>query len=105
MPKIKPTKQTLKLVEALKKRGLNIETEHWDGHKHIDVYIPEAKMYIEIDGLQHYTDPKQIIADLNRDHYSDDAKFFTKHISNQLIEAYSEEIADAIAEIVEVCKK
>ena len=105
MPNVKPTKQTLKLVEALKKRGLNIKTEHWDGHKHIDIYIPEAKMYIEVDGLQHYTNAKQIITDLRRDHYSDDAEFSTKHISNQLIESYSEEIADAIAKIVKVFKK
>lgn len=105
MPNIRSTKQTLKLAKALENRGIKVKCAHWDGHKHIDICIPEARIYIEVDGLHHYTDPKQIIADLNRDHYSDDAEFFTKHISNQLIETHSEEIADAIAQIVKNCKK
>jgi len=102
MSKKIPTLQTIMLVNALKKRGVKVETEHWDGHKHVDIFIPEAQLYIEIDGIQHYTDPKQIVSDLMRDHHSDDDKFFTKHISNQLIEKFPEEIADAIAQIVKV---
>ena len=95
-----PTKQALNLITALKKRGIEIKSEYSDGHKHVDLYIPEAKIYIEIDGLQHYTDPKLFVADLFRDHYSNNDKIFTKHISNQLIETHLEEIADAIAQIV-----
>lgn len=95
-----PTKQALALAQALEKRGVKVETEHFDGHKHVDIFIPEAKLYIEIDGLQHYTDPKQIIADLMHDHYSDDGAFSTKRFSNQLIDNYLDPIADAIALIV-----
>ena len=94
------TKQTIVLVEALKKRGVHVTTEHWDGHKHVDIFIPAVGMYIEIDGLPHYTSPKQIISDFQRDHFSDTEGFVTKHIPNKLIETHLEEMADAIAEIV-----
>lgn len=104
MPNITPTKQALALANALKKRGLEVLTEYWDGYKHVDLFIPSAKLYIEIDGLQHYTDPKQFKADLDRDHYSDDDKFFTKHISNQLIDSHLEEIADAITKVASIQK-
>jgi very-short-patch-repair endonuclease len=79
---------------------MKVELEHWDGHKHVDIFIPEAKLYIEIDGLQHYVDPIQFKADLTRDHYSDEDKFFTKHISNQLIETHCVEIADTITYLI-----
>ncbi len=39
------------------------------------------------------------MSDLARDHYSSDGKFFTKHISNQLIETHLDGIADAITEV------
>ena len=100
MQKNIPTKQAISLAFALRKRGVRLITEHYDGHKTIDIFIPKARLYIEIDGLQHYTNPEQFIADLKRDHYSDDEKFFTKHISNQLIETHLEEITEAIYQIV-----
>ena len=97
-----PTPQAAALIEALQKRGLKVEAEHWDGHKTVDLCLPEANLYIEVDGLQHYTEPKQFMADLLRDHYSDDEKFLTKHISNQLIETHLEGIADAILEVAKI---
>jgi very-short-patch-repair endonuclease len=95
-----PTKHVLALSDALQKRGVVVELEHWDGHKHVDMYFPDAKIYIEIDGLQHYTDPKQFSADLMRDHYSGSESYFTKHISNQLVETHLDQIADSIAQVV-----
>jgi very-short-patch-repair endonuclease len=95
-----PTPQTNRLVEALRSRGIETKTEHWDGHKHIDIYIPENGMYIEVEGLQHFTSPEQIIADLKRDYYSDSENHFTFRITNQLIETHLEEIADAVAQVV-----
>lgn len=97
-----PTKQAAALITALENRGLKVEAEHWDGHKTVDIYLPEASLYIEVDGLQHYTEPKQFMADLLRDHYSDDDKFLTKHISNQLIETHLEEIADAVTQVAKL---
>ena len=94
------TKQALLLMEALQKRGVIVEAEHWDGHKHIDIYIPHVDMYIEVDGLYHYTHPDQIMRDFNRNHYSDGDGFDTMHIPNELIETHLEEIANAIANVV-----
>jgi very-short-patch-repair endonuclease len=95
----KPTKQVLMLVEALKQRGVILEVEKWDGHKHIDIYIPNDNLYIEVDGVPHATNVKQIIADFNRDYFSFKEGFFTKHITNELIEAHLDKIADAIAQV------
>ena len=89
------------LVEALQKRGVELEVEHWDGHKHVDIYIPKDKLYIEIDGAPHYTRPDKIIADFNRDYFSFKEGFFTKHITNEAIDSHLEEIAEAIANVVQ----
>lgn len=100
MPNITPTKQTLLLIEALKRGGVDVKQEHWDGHKHIDIAILDSKIYIEIDGLHHYTSPEQIKADFKREHYSDENGFDTIHIPNPLIETHLEEISKAIIDIV-----
>jgi len=94
-----PTQQVLDLIGALKKRGINAEHEYSDGHKHVDIFIPDAKIYIEVDGLQHFTNPKRIISDFKRDHYSDTEGIPTLRITNQLVETHLDEIADAIAEV------
>ena len=96
----KTTKQTTLLAIALEERGIRVKLEHWDGHKHVDIFIPAVGMYIEVDGMPHYTSPKQIIQDLQRDHFSNDDGFFTKHIPNELIETHLKEIADAIETVV-----
>ena len=100
MPNITPTKQVQQLADALRKRGVELEIEHWDGYKHIDIYIPKDKLYIEVDGPRHYTDHVRFVADLNRDYFSFKDGFFTKRITNELIDDHLEEIADAIAYIV-----
>lgn len=99
--KPKPTKQVLMLADALRKRNVVLEVEHPDGHKHVDIYIPADKLYIEVDGVPHATKVKQIIADFNRDYFSHKEGFFTKHITNELIMNHLEEIADAIAKVAE----
>lgn len=101
MPNITPTKHTQLLVDALLKRGVELEVEHWDGHKHIDIYIPKDNLYIEVDGIHHITNPKTIISDLNRDYFSFKDGFFTKHITNEAIETNLDEIADAIANVAQ----
>ncbi len=101
MPNITPTKQVLKLADALTKRGVEFQMEYWDGHKHIDIYIPKDNLYIEVDGVHHVTNHKQIIADFNRDYFSFKDGYFTKRITNELIDEHAEEIADAIAHIAE----
>ena len=89
------------LAGALKQRGVVFELEHWDGHKHVDIYIPNDNLYIEVDGLPHSTNVKQIISDFNRDYFSFKNNFFTKHITNEAIENHLDEIANAIAKVAE----
>ncbi len=101
MPNIIPTAHCQKLIDALLQRGVELKPEYWDGHKHVDIYIPKDSIYIEVDGVHHVTDPKTIISDLNRDYYSFKDKFFTKHITNEAIDTNLDEIAEAIAHISE----
>jgi len=89
-----------KMIRALEKRGIEVISEHYDGHKNIDIFLPDVKIAIEIDGLQHVEDPKQIIADFSREHYSDQNNIHTMHIVNSVVDKHSEEIADALAIIV-----
>lgn len=99
MPNNTPTTHEVKLIEALRKRGVELEVHHWDGHKHVDIYIPKDNLYIEVDGMSHITRPERIISDLNRDYFSFKEGFFTKHVTNEAIDTHLNEIADAIARV------
>lgn len=95
------TKQAKLLYDALIKKGISAESEYWDGHKHVDIIISSANIVIEVDGLHHFTDPKQIEADFKRSHYSDLKKRFdTIHIPNLAIEKHLDKIVSAIVKIV-----
>lgn len=101
MPSQNMTKQVEKLYQALLTASVRVTPEYWDGHKHIDLAILEAKLYIEVDGLQHLTDPKQILADFDREHYSDVEGFNTIHISNLVIESHLSDVVKAICAVIE----
>lgn len=101
MPNNIPTEHELKLTEALRRRGVELELHHYDGHKHVDIFIPKDNLYIEVDGMHHITRPDRIISDFNRDYFSFKEGFFTKHITNEAIDTHLDEIADAIAKITE----
>jgi very-short-patch-repair endonuclease len=94
----KPTKEALDLKHALEKLGIRVLAEVDDGHKHIDLTIPSARINIEVDGCQHFTDPYQILSDLKRNHYSDNLGYDTIHIPNKLIHENLGGIASALAE-------
>lgn len=100
MPNINPTKYSKDLADALRLRGLNVEEEHWDGHKHVDIFIPSASIYIEVDGLQHFTNPDRIEADFKRNYFSDWNNVNTIHIPNELIIEHLDSISNAIVEVV-----
>lgn len=97
--------QAKSLYEALCKRGVDAILEHSDGHKTVDIAILSAHMYIEVDGIQHFTDPVQIMRDFNRNHFSDGDDFRTFYVTNQIIETHLNEVADAIVAVVENLKK
>jgi very-short-patch-repair endonuclease len=100
-----PTKEAWDLKEALEKRGVRVLMELHDGYKHIDIAIPGAKINVEVDGIQHLTNPKQILADLNRGYYSHKNGYNTMHIPNEMIRLHLEEISEALAEASRIKEK
>ncbi len=78
--------------------------EFFDGYKHVDLFLPEAKINVEVDGDQHLINAEQIIRDFSREYYSERAGYHTLHIPNAEALSYCEKIADALKEIVLMCK-
>ena len=99
---IKPTKEAADLKHELEKLKVKVYAELSDGYKHIDIAIPKAKLNVEVDGIQHLTDPKQIVADLARGHYSKGRGYDTMHIPNEMIRAHLKEIAKGLAEAAKI---
>lgn len=93
-----PTKEAADLRDELKKRGVKVYVELNDGYKHVDLALPNAKLNVEVDGVQHLTNPHQIVTDLNRGYYSNKLGYSTMHIPNEMIRLHLKEIADALAE-------
>lgn len=93
-----PTQEEIDLKKALENLGVRVLSQVPDGHKHIDLAIPDARINIEVDGPKHLTDPNQIVKDLLRSHYSDDLGYFTIHIPNEYIHSDLEKISIALAE-------
>jgi very-short-patch-repair endonuclease len=97
--KPKSTPQALKLIAALRARGIKCEPEGDDNYKHVDIEIEWAGMYIEIDGSQHRYTAKQMYSDIQRDEYSSDDGYVTRRFSNYDIDYHCDKVADAIAEV------
>lgn len=87
------TAENLTLYFALKQRGVPASIEHYDGHKHIDIVIHEAKVHIEVDGRQHFNH-KQALSDLKRTYYSFLEGYFTLRIPNTLVHEHLDETAE-----------
>lgn len=96
------TYETIRLYFALKARGVSAELEKFDGYKHIDIAIVEAKVNIEVDGGHHIFSNKQALADLKRTFYSFQKGFLTLRIPNSLVydEDDLEETADYIVDFL-----
>ncbi|MBN1176033.1 DUF559 domain-containing protein [Candidatus Woesearchaeota archaeon] len=97
----KASPEAKKLWQALRKKGFRAFYEKWDGHKTIDIAIPEVKMNIEVDGGQHNFNPKQALADLKRTYYSFNKGYFTLRIPNSLIRNHFDEALNLIVEILD----
>lgn len=93
-----PTPETIELKEALENLGVEVKLEAFDGFKHVDIEIAKAKLDIEVDGVYHLTNPKQILSDLNRSYYSHKDGFNTIHIPNEMVRKYLKEISEGLAE-------
>ena len=103
--KRRPTQEEIALKIALERHGLRVLSQVADGHKHIDLTIPSARINIEVDGKQHFTNPHQIIADMKRAYYSDALGYETVHITNEYIHSDLEKIAKALAEAAVIREK
>lgn len=94
------THEAILLMDALEKRGVKVEKEYFTGHMHVDLYLPEAKINVEVDGLQHLTDPQQIESDFNREYHSERHGYHTLHIPNPLVREHLSEIVEALVKVV-----
>lgn len=79
-----------------KKYNWRVSRNKWDGYKHIDIAIPEAKVNLEIDGAQHSFDKIQALSDLKRTYYSFKKGWVTIRIPNELARNFPEETAKFI---------
>lgn len=93
---IKATGQALDLYFALRRRGVPAQLEKWDGYKTIDIAIPECKVNIEVDGIQHNYSSHQALSDLKRTYFSFLKGYLTLRIPNSLIEYNLDETAEYI---------
>ena len=100
MARVESTEQVAKLYLALRDRGVPAEMEKFDGHKTIDIAIPEARVNIEVDGGQHNWSSSQALSDLRRTYYSFQKGYLTLRIPNTLVNHYLEETADMIEGIL-----
>lgn len=92
------TLETIRLYFELKKRGVPAEMEKFDGYKHIDIAIPEAKVNIEVDGGHHNYSTQQALADLKRTYHSFRRGFLTFRIPNSLV--YDENVLNETADYI-----
>lgn len=99
--KEKSTPEATKLYETLIKMGISAKLEQWDHHKHIDIAIPEFKINIEVDGMQHNYSQKQALSDLKRTYYSFKKGYVTLRIPNKLIQENLYETAKYLKMLIE----
>src|ERR1700681_473437 len=78
------TGQAVDLYLALKSRNFPLVLEYFDGHKHVDMAMPD-KLYIEVNGPCHQTG-LQAMKDLTRFVYSLEKKIPTIIISNAMLD-------------------
>ncbi len=96
----RPTEYTQTLKDALLAEGIPAKCECFDGYKHVDICIKPARIYIEVDGLPHVTNAKQIETDFKRDTRSEADGFDTLRIANAEIEQDLKHIVKAIKNVV-----
>ncbi len=98
----KPTSIEKSLCDALTHQGIEVVPQAHDGYKHVDIKLPEGKMYVEIDGMQHLINPHQIVADLDRGHFSHKDGYDTMHIPNEMVRRHLGEITLGLAQAVKM---
>jgi len=98
----KATKHALELYIALRCREVPAELEKWDGHKTIDIAVTEARVNIEVDGMQHNFNPAQALADPKRTFFAFRKGYPTLRIPNSLVRSHLDRNVYSKAAIIEV---
>lgn len=101
----KATEHALDLYFALRRRGVPAQLEKFDGHKTIDIAIPECRANVEVDGMQHNYNPRQALSDLKRTYFSFLKGYFTLRVPNSLIKYDLDETADSIVDFLNADNK
>lgn len=68
----------------------------------VDFYLPAANLVIEIDGIQHLTDPKQMALDVKRDHALKGVGITTIRILVPSLKARNQDFRDRMQEIFQI---
>jgi very-short-patch-repair endonuclease len=96
----KPSDRAKKLCFALEDKGIKCGLEHpTDGHKHVDIRLLEAKIDIEVDGDEHFTDPKKLASDVKRRYWSSQEGYITIHIPNHIIDQKLNDVVYALSKV------
>lgn len=99
------TPEAIKLSKALRDLEVEHELEVYDGHKHVDIAIKSAKLYIELDGSQHGLSSKQMLADDDRDAHSMQSGYSTKRIPNAWVNQNPHRLANSIRSLAQKREK
>ncbi len=97
---LKTNKAQRQLFSSLKKRHIYGVLEYFDGHKHVDLGILPARLYIEIDEPHHICDSLQLFRDTQRDSYSYQDGYQTIRIPRSLVEQDVESVASSIRDLI-----
>ena len=98
------TPESISLYFALRRRGVPAELEYDDGFKRVDIAVPEAKVHIEVDGVQHNLDSQQAMRDLTRTLNSYKRGYCTLRIPNSLVKHNLKQTAEKITEFLVVSR-
>lgn len=77
------------------------DAESWKGQA-VDFYLPAAGLVIEIDGIQHQTDPEQKKLDAKRDHALKAVGVHTTRIPVESLRERNRDFQDKMKEILEI---
>jgi very-short-patch-repair endonuclease len=102
-----PTNEENKLAQTLIKTGIKLKQQYEYDGKTVDIFIPDVKLTIEVDGGQHLTKPEQILSDFHREYHDELKGIHTLHIPNEFIrdEDWFNELVKAIVGVIDLLIK
>ena len=95
-------------VRVVHRRGItDAQLEYPDGPKHVDIGIPSAMLFIEVQDNGHFTSPKRIFSDFDRTFYSDKEGFKTYFVPEHFLNdpEHLEKVVNALVEIIGIRKE